>query len=50
MNDPIIQFHHFSFQYRAQSEPTLHDIELEIRKDQRDPAAASPRWRTASTA
>ncbi len=35
MNDPIIQFHHFSFQYRAQSEPTLHDIELEIRKGEK---------------
>ena len=35
MNDPIIQFHHFSFQYHAQSEPTLHDIELEIRKGEK---------------
>ena len=35
MNDPIIQFHHFSFQYHAQSEPTLHDIDLEIRKGEK---------------
>ena len=35
MNDPIIQFHHFSFQYRAQAEPTLHDIDLTIRKGEK---------------
>ncbi len=32
MNDPIIQFDHFSFQYDAQAEPTLRDITLSIRK------------------
>ena len=35
MDDPIIQFHHFGFQYHAQSEPTLHDIELSIRKGEK---------------
>ncbi len=35
MNDPIIQFDHFSFQYHAQSEPTLHDITLSIRKGEK---------------
>ncbi len=35
MNDPIIQFHQFGFQYRAQSAPTLHDIELSIRKGEK---------------
>ena len=35
MNDPIIQFHHFSFQYHAQSEPTLHEIDLSIRKGEK---------------
>lgn len=27
---PIISFEHFSFQYRAQKKPTLHDINLKI--------------------
>ena len=27
---PIISFHNFSFQYRAQKRPTLTDIDLEI--------------------
>jgi len=35
MNEAIIQFHHFSFQYRAQSEPTLRDIDLTIRKGEK---------------
>ena len=35
MCDPIIQFQNFSFQYRAQSEPTLHDITLSIRKGEK---------------
>ena len=35
MNDPIIQFDHFSFQYDAQAEPTLHDITLSIRKGEK---------------
>ena len=35
MNDPIIQFDHFSFQYDAQAEPTLHDVTLSIRKGEK---------------
>ena len=27
---PIISFEHFSFQYRAQKKPTIHDINLKI--------------------
>ena len=27
---PIISFKDFSFQYRAQKQPTLHDINLDI--------------------
>ncbi len=30
MKKPVIEFHNFSFQYRAQAEPTLHDINLTI--------------------
>ena len=32
MDDIIIQFEHFGFQYHAQSEPTLHDINLTVRR------------------
>ena len=35
MNDPILQFDHFSFQYDAQAEPTLRDITLSIRKGEK---------------
>ena len=35
MPDPIISFRHFSFQYRAQKQPTLHDINLDIYPGQR---------------
>ena len=35
MSDAIIQFHNFSFQYHAQSAPTLHEIDLEIRKGEK---------------
>ena len=35
MNDPIIQFHHFSFQYHSQQKPTLHDIDLSVRKGEK---------------
>lgn len=35
MNDPIIQFDHFSFQYDAQAEPTLRDVTLSIRKGEK---------------
>ena len=34
-DDPIIQFHNFSFQYLAQAEPTLRDITLSIRKGEK---------------
>ena len=35
MSDPIIQFEHFGFQYNAQSEPTLQDINLTVRKGEK---------------
>ena len=35
MNDPIIEFEHFGFQYNAQAEPTLHDICLTVRKGEK---------------
>ncbi|MBQ8076392.1 MAG: ABC transporter ATP-binding protein [Oscillospiraceae bacterium] len=35
MGEPIVQFEHFSFQYHAQAEPTLHDINLTIRKGEK---------------
>ena len=35
MDDCIIRFDHFSFQYNAQAEPTLHDICLTIRKGEK---------------
>ena len=35
MSDPIIQFEHFGFQYNAQSEPTLYDINLSVRKGEK---------------
>ena len=35
MNDPIIQFDHFGFQYNAQAEPTLHDICLTVRRGEK---------------
>ena len=35
MNDPIIRFEHFSFQYHAQAEPTLHDVCLSVRKGEK---------------
>lgn len=30
MSDPVISFRNFSFQYKAQAEPTLYDINLDI--------------------
>ena len=30
-----VRFEHFTFQYYAQAEPTLHDINLEIRKHEK---------------
>ena len=35
MSDPIIQFEHFGFQYNAQSEPTLYDINLTVHKGEK---------------
>ena len=35
MQDTIIEFEHFGFQYNAQAEPTLHDICLSIRKGEK---------------
>ena len=35
MDDIIIQFEHFGFQYHAQSEPTLHDINLSVRRGEK---------------
>ena len=35
MNDPIIEFKHFGFQYNAQAEPTLFDIDLTVRKGEK---------------
>ena len=33
--EPILRFDHFSFQYSAQSEPTLRDICLEVRRGEK---------------
>ena len=35
MSEAVIQFQNFTFQYNAQAEPTLHDINLEIRKGEK---------------
>ncbi len=35
MDDVIIQFQNFGFQYRAQDSPTLHDISLTIRRGEK---------------
>lgn len=35
MRQPVIEFDQFSFQYRAQSEPTLHEIHLTIYKGEK---------------
>lgn len=35
MDEPVIQFNNFSFQYNAQSEPTLHGISFEVRKGEK---------------
>ena len=34
-NQPIISFEHFGFQYTAQAEPTLYDIELTVHKGEK---------------
>ncbi|MDO5049208.1 MAG: ABC transporter ATP-binding protein [Actinomycetaceae bacterium] len=33
--EPIIEFHDFTFQYRAQSKPTLHDVNLTINRGEK---------------
>ncbi|MEJ8304775.1 ABC transporter ATP-binding protein [Saccharibacillus sacchari] len=35
MKKPVIEFDQFTFQYRAQSEPTLHDINLTIHEGEK---------------
>ena len=35
MNDAILQFDHFGFQYHAQAEPTLFDINLTVHKGEK---------------
>ena len=35
MNDPIIEFRNFGFQYDAQAEPTLYDIDLTVRRGEK---------------
>ena len=35
MDSPIIKFENFSFQYNAQASPTLHEINLSIRKGEK---------------
>ena len=35
MQETLISFEHFTFQYRTQSEPTLYDINLKIHKGER---------------
>ena len=35
MSEPILQFKHFGFQYNAQAEPTLFDINLTLRKGEK---------------
>lgn len=42
---PIISFKNFSFQYRAQKQPTLHDIDLDIYPGERVLIAGAVRQR-----
>jgi len=35
MRTPIVEFRNFSFRYKSQSEPTLHDINLTIYKGEK---------------
>ena len=35
MNEPVLKFEHFGFQYNAQSEPTLHDISLTVHRGEK---------------
>ena len=35
MDDVILSFEHFGFQYNAQAEPTLYDIDLQVRRGEK---------------
>jgi len=35
MNEPLVEFHDFGFQYNAQSEPTLFHIDLTVRRGEK---------------
>ena len=35
MNEPLVEFSHFGFQYNAQSRPTLYDIDLTVRRGEK---------------
>ena len=35
MNEPVLEFKNFGFQYNAQSKPTLYDIDLTVRKGEK---------------
>ena len=35
MDEPVIEFRHFGFQYYAQAEPTLYDINLTIHRGEK---------------
>lgn len=35
MNEPVLTFEHFGFQYNAQSAPTLHDINLTVHRGEK---------------
>lgn len=35
MKDIMIEFEHYTYQYSAQKTPTIHDINLQIRKGER---------------
>ena len=35
MNEPVLEFKNFGFQYNAQSKPTLYDINLAVRKGEK---------------
>ena len=35
MDEPVIKFEHFGFQYNAQAEPTLHDISFSVHKGEK---------------
>ena len=35
MNEPVLEFKNFGFQYNAQSKPTLYDINLTVRKGEK---------------